>query len=136
MNQQIVIAGKTIFYRVYGKGEPVMLVHGFGETGEVWNNQVRPSQTPPKEKPPQTPPKEGLQTPIDGDFSLLDRFKFIIPDLPGSGKSEMIDDMSVEGMAEILKLILDKETEALDSTESKVSPSGRFRGANKISPPC
>ena len=40
MDKEITIAGKKIFYRVYGKGKPVMLVHGFGETGDVWKNQV------------------------------------------------------------------------------------------------
>ena len=33
----------------------------------------------------------------------------IVPDLPGAGKSDMIDDMSMEGMAEMLKAIIDKE---------------------------
>ena len=80
MKKQIEINGKKIFYSVSGNGKPVMLVHGFGETGEVWNKQV--------------------------DF-LKDHFKLIVPDLPGSGESEMIDDMSMEGMAEVIKLILE-----------------------------
>ncbi len=82
MNKEIEVAGKKIFYRVYGKGNPVMLVHGFGETGNVWEKQVA---------------------------FLKDSFLLIVPDLPGSGQSEMIDDMSMEGMAEVLKEILDKE---------------------------
>ena len=109
MNKEINIAGKRIFYRVYGKGKPVMLVHGFGETGDVWNNQAQP---------PQTPPKEGLSLPN----RLTDKIKFLIPDLPGSGNSEMIDDMSVEGMAEVLKAIMDKESNK--SSESQIPPSG------------
>ena len=40
MNKEIQITGKKIFYRVTGEGNPVMLVHGFGEDGTVWNNQV------------------------------------------------------------------------------------------------
>ena len=56
-----------------------MLVHGFGEDGEIWNNQV--------------------------DY-LKNSFQLIIPDLPGSGNSEMTGDMSMEGMAEVLKTIL------------------------------
>ena len=40
MNKEITIDGKKIFYRVYGNGKPVMLVHGFGETGDVWKNQA------------------------------------------------------------------------------------------------
>ncbi len=62
---------------------PVMLVHGFGEDGKIWKDQV--------------------------DF-LKNHFKLIIPDLPGSGKSGRIDDMSMESMAEVLKKILDEET--------------------------
>ena len=73
MEKQIEIASKKIFYTLSGKGKPVMLVHGFGETGEVWKNQVA---------------------------FLKDSFQLIVPDLPGSGQSEMIDDMSMEGMAE------------------------------------
>ena len=46
---------------------------------------------------------------------------FIVPDLPGSGKSEMIDNMSMEGMAEVLKIILDKEISEL--SESSQTPS-------------
>lgn len=82
MDKEITIQGKKIFYRVYGHGKPVMLVHGFGETGDVWKNQI--------------------------EF-LKDNFQLIVPDLPGSGQSEMIDDMSMEGMAEVIKKILDKE---------------------------
>src|SRR5687768_9031756 len=82
MNKEIEITGKKIFYRLYGNGKPVMLVHGFGETGDVWKSQVS---------------------------FLKGSFKLIVPDLPGSGQSEMTDDMSMEGMAEILKQILDKE---------------------------
>ena len=105
MDKEIKIAGKRIFYRVYGNGKPVMLVHGFGETGDVWKNQASLN-----------PSKGGT---------------FIVPDLPGSGKSEMIDDMSMEGMAEVLKIILDKEIFE-PSGSSKASPSGRFGWAGAV----
>ena len=119
MQKQINIQGKQIFYRIIGSGTPVVLIHGFGEDSSVW-------------KPPQTPPREGLRnTPgqINEDSFLFNNnpdkrnlFKFIIPDLPGSCQSAIIDDMSVEGMAEVIKQILDIES-------SKVPPSGGFRGA-------
>ena len=51
--------GHSIFYRVIGNGRPVVLIHGFGEDGNVWKNQV--------------------------EF-LSDRFQLIVPDLPGSGQ--------------------------------------------------
>ena len=75
-----------IFYRTVGAGRPVVLIHGFAEDGEVWKNQI--------------------------EF-LKNHFYLIIPDLPGSGKSELINDMSIEGMAEVIKAILlneEKET--------------------------
>ena len=43
MNKEIEIAGKKIVYTVLGTGKPVMLVHGFGETGRVWDKQVLPA---------------------------------------------------------------------------------------------
>ena len=40
---------------------------------------------------------------------MKDQYQLIIPDLPGSGESEMVDDMSMEGLAESIKKILDIE---------------------------
>jgi pimeloyl-ACP methyl ester carboxylesterase len=91
MDKEIRISGKNITYRVYGEGKPVMLVHGFGETGEVWKDQVMALQ----------------------DSNIL----FIVPDLPGSGRSDLINDMSVEGMAEVLKSIYDHEAGSQSSNK-------------------
>src|SRR4030095_1767372 len=127
MEKTILYQNKKIFYRSIGSGDPVMLVHGFGEDGNVWDKQV-----------------EHLKT----------NYHLIVPDLPGSGKSEMIDDMSMEGMAEVLHTIIHEEMppqtppkEGLAATQSqhdenslqkinskssaasKVPPSGGFRGA-------
>jgi len=99
VEKTILYQNKKIFYRSIGSGDPVMLVHGFGEDGNVW-------------RPPQTPPTEGLSNSQPWLFetpSLINRFKFIIPDLPGSGQSEMIEDMSMEGMAEVLHTIIHEE---------------------------
>jgi pimeloyl-ACP methyl ester carboxylesterase len=82
MNKVFQYQHKKIAYRVIGNGHPVMLVHGFGEDGQVWRNQI--------------------------DF-LKDKFQLIIPDLPGSGLSELIDDMSMSGMAEVLHAIIHEE---------------------------
>ncbi len=111
MNKQLLYQNKKIFYRITGTGKPVILIHGFGEEAEVWNNQV--------------------------DF-LKDKFKLIVPDLPGTGQSEMIDDMSMEGMAEVIKKILDIEAPYIEpglqkeqskSSESEVPLAGGVRGA-------
>ena len=82
MNKEIIYQHKKIFYRTYGKGKPLMFVHGFGEDGNVWNNQV--------------------------DY-LKENYFLIVPDLPGSGQSEMVSDMSMEGMAEVLHTIIHNE---------------------------
>ena len=82
MNKEIIVRNKKVFYRLLGKGKPVVLVHGFGENGEVWRQQV--------------------------DF-LQDDLLLIVPDLPGSGQSEMTDDISMDGLAEVIKLIIDAE---------------------------
>jgi pimeloyl-ACP methyl ester carboxylesterase len=82
MEKEFQYQNKRIYYRIIGKGKPVMLVHGFGEDGEVWNNQV--------------------------EF-LKNSFQLIVPDLPGSGRSAMIEDMSIEGMAEVLHSIIHEE---------------------------
>ncbi|HQY10828.1 MAG TPA: alpha/beta hydrolase, partial [Ferruginibacter sp.] len=73
------------FYRITGKGKPVVLIHGFGEDGNIWDKQV--------------------------DF-LQNQFQLIVPDLPGSGKSGVISSQSAVGMeeyAEIIKAILVEE---------------------------
>lgn len=82
MNKELQYKNKKIFYRIIGNGKPVVLIHGFGENGEVWNNPV--------------------------EF-LKNKFKLIISDLPGSGQSEMIDDMSMEGIAEVIHSIIHEE---------------------------
>jgi pimeloyl-ACP methyl ester carboxylesterase len=71
-----------IFYRVTGSGKPVVLIHGFGEDGNIWHNQIA---------------------------ALEKNYTLIIPDLPGSGQSELIADMSIEGMAECVKTIFGTE---------------------------
>ena len=82
MNKTLTYQSKAIFYRCIGSGEPVILIHGFGEDGDVWKAQA--------------------------DF-LKDHFRLIIPDLPGSGQSPIIDDMSMEGLAEVIHAIIHEE---------------------------
>ncbi|HET6769015.1 MAG TPA: alpha/beta hydrolase [Chitinophagaceae bacterium] len=82
MEKTILYQGKKIFYRNIGSGDPVLFVHGFGEDGAVWNDQV--------------------------EF-LKNRYHILIPDLPGSGRSEMINEMSMEGIAEVLHSIIHEE---------------------------
>lgn len=106
MSKTLLYQNKKIFYRKTGSGKPVVLIHGFGEDGDIWQTQV--------------------------DY-LKEKFMLIVPDLPGSGNSELIDDMSVEGMAEVIKSIIDIESSVqgnnFELPGSKVPLSGGFRGA-------
>jgi pimeloyl-ACP methyl ester carboxylesterase len=92
--------GKKIFYRIGGNGMTVVFIHGFGEDGTVWKNQI--------------------------DF-LQNDYRLIVPDIPGSGRSEIIDDMSIEGMAEVIKFIVDRESNFTTTESSQVPPLGGFR---------
>lgn len=78
----ITYQNSVIFYRTIGEGETVVLIHGFAEDGEIWNNQI--------------------------DF-LKDHFRLIIPDIPGSGRSGLIKNANIETYAEVIKFILDAE---------------------------
>ena len=72
MNHSITIAGKRISYSLEGNGPNLLLLHGFGEAGWVWESMAR---------------------------KLADQYTVLVPDLPGSGNSEAIDDMSIDGLA-------------------------------------
>jgi pimeloyl-ACP methyl ester carboxylesterase len=76
---------KKIFYRTIGEGPVVVLLHGVPFDGNLWKNQ----------------------------FNAFPGYKLIIPDLPGSGRSEIIEDMSMEGMAECVKDLIVHETASL-----------------------
>lgn len=90
MRKEIQLNNTTLYYTVIGAGEPVMLLHGFGEDSTVWDKQI--------------------------DF-LKPTCQLIIPDLPGSGFSKVADWkttmgselLTVEWMASLVKLILDEE---------------------------
>lgn len=69
---------KKIHYHVIGEGQPVVFLHGFGETANIWKNQLE----------------------------VFPRNKLIIPNLPGTGASGMQDDMSMEGLADAVRAVL------------------------------
>lgn len=83
MEKVLVSQDHEIFYRVTGAGDPVVLVHGFGEDGRIW------------------------ETLVD---DLKEQYQFVIPDLPGSGKSIMKKgDWSIEGLAGSIAAVIDHE---------------------------
>ena len=83
--KEITHKGKRIFYRAIGEGPLVVFLHGLPFDGNLWINQ----------------------------FHSFSGNKLIIPDLPGSGKSEIIEDMSMEGLADSVKEIIVHETASL-----------------------
>ena len=88
MTKTIDFLNSLISYTVVGEGMPVMLVHGFGEDRTTWKNV---------------------------EEELKGSYKLIIPDLPGSGLSGMIDrkkmipGIGMTMYADVLKKILDQE---------------------------
>ncbi len=88
----------NIFYRVTGSGKPVVLMHGFGEDGTIWDKQIN---------------------------FLQAHCRLIIPDLPGSGQSDCITDMSIEGMCTLVKAIIDNE---LTTTDERATVLGHSMG--------
>ncbi len=77
---------KQLAYFVHGAGTPVILLHGFAETNIIWKNQVP---------------------------GLSGSFKLIIPDIPGSGESELLgtgdEHLNIGALAECINSILINE---------------------------
>jgi pimeloyl-ACP methyl ester carboxylesterase len=73
-----------IFYRTAGNGKPVVLLHGFGEDGNIWNDLAK---------------------------VLQKKYLVIVPDIPGSGRSEMLkaENISIDDYAEVVKAIVNEE---------------------------
>jgi pimeloyl-ACP methyl ester carboxylesterase len=82
VNKSISIEGKKVHYKVTGAGKPVVLIHGFAEDHDVWKHQVE---------------------------ELSKHCLLILPDLPGSGRSDTVTGISIEGMADTVKQVLDAE---------------------------
>lgn len=85
MENNILYKNKNIFYRTSGKGNVVLLIHGFGEDGNIWKN-------------------------LTGE--LEKNYRIIIPDLPGSGRSEILEgeNISIDDYADVIKTILETES--------------------------
>jgi pimeloyl-ACP methyl ester carboxylesterase len=77
MKKYIHFRGKKIFYSESGRGEVILLIHGYLETSEVW---------------------DGLAA------KLSDRFRVIAVDLPGHGSSDIYAEIhTMEFMATMLE---------------------------------
>ena len=73
---------KNLHYNTQGDGLPVMLIHGLAEDHSIWDEIAS---------------------------ELPSGYRLIIPDLPGSGFSELTEIRAIESRADACKAILDKE---------------------------
>lgn len=82
--KHITVNNSVIFYHVIGNGTPVVLIHGFAEDSTVWDSQV---------------------------LFLKNNFQLIIPDLPGSGKSQLLqnENVGIQDYADCIHHILQNE---------------------------
>jgi 3-oxoadipate enol-lactonase len=72
---------RSLYYRVRGNGENLLLIHGLGSSGADWEFQVR---------------------------ALERHFRVIVPDLPGTGYSPPFQgDFSISDCADVLWALLD-----------------------------
>ncbi|MFL5742434.1 MAG: alpha/beta fold hydrolase [Flavisolibacter sp.] len=78
--KEIILNKKKFFYREEGEGPAVVLLHGFAEKGSIWKQQ----------------------------FGFFSGYRLLIPDLPGSGGSEAIEDMSMVGLARTIHDYLER----------------------------
>lgn len=74
--EQLQIDGQPIGYEIFGKGKPVLLLHGFCEDRSIWNEFLAPMEE--------------------------ESYQFILADLPGFGDSPLVESLSIEKMGKIL----------------------------------
>lgn len=72
---------KKINYQVDGSGFPIVLVHGFGEDQAVWD---------------------------EFKYPFTYHHQVVTLDLPGVGLSETVEELSIDDMAEVVNLVLEK----------------------------
>lgn len=81
MRKTITYRGKEVSYRVLGKGRAIVLLHGFAESAEIWDEYAE---------------------------DLKQEFRVITPDLPGHGETAVFSDThTMEFMADTVKAVID-----------------------------
>jgi pimeloyl-ACP methyl ester carboxylesterase len=86
MKKAMSYSGGQMSYTMEGSGQPIILLHGFGESGSIWDLQTQ---------------------------RLAHDYLVIIPDLPGSGLSPRPDDgtfETLEAFADLLRMLMDAES--------------------------
>jgi pimeloyl-ACP methyl ester carboxylesterase len=83
-NKNITYENINISYTLYGSGKAVVLIHGFAEDSSIWDAQIK---------------------------FLQENFLLIVPDIPGSGKSQILqrENVQIEDYAAVIKSILIQE---------------------------
>lgn len=81
MEKKFTYDASEIFYKETGAGQPVVLLHGFAEENTIWQEQI--------------------------DF-LQEHCRVIVPDLPGSGKSALLQksDAGIDDYAACINALL------------------------------
>ncbi|MFM7358898.1 MAG: alpha/beta fold hydrolase [Sediminibacterium sp.] len=84
INKEFIYEGSTLAYRKTGQGPCVLLLHGFGEDGTVFNSIID---------------------------QLEQHASILIPDIPGSGKSDLpkASSFTIDSLAHAMKAMLDQE---------------------------
>lgn len=82
--KQLLYKNANLYYKIAGKGNPVVLLHGFAEDSSIW---------------------DGIAVNLSAQYRLL------IPDIAGSGKSTLLagNNIGMEDYAECIFSILTKE---------------------------
>lgn len=81
-NKHIIFEERQINYQVEGRGYPVLLLHGFCEDSQMW---------------------EEFKVDL-----LEERYKVIRIDMPGFGKSDLLSELSIVKMAHIVNAVIDQ----------------------------
>lgn len=80
MQEIFEFGGSKIYYLDIGKGNTIVLLHGFGEDSQIWNRQIA---------------------------LLSQNYRLIVPDLPGSGNSSMLSTPdTIEAYATAIEALL------------------------------
>lgn len=82
LEEKILTPGMVYYKSVTHQKPVVVLLHGFGETSGIWQYLVN---------------------------ALQNEYTVLIPDLPGSGKSPVLDDNSISSMADCVYKMLEQE---------------------------
>ncbi len=90
------IHGQELYYEERGRGPALALLHGFPLDGRMWEQQLA---------------------------SLSDRYRVIVPDLPGFGRSRLEAAFTIESLADDVHELL-KALEALPSALAGLSMGG------------